>query len=240
MTLRVFVIGLERVPERAARVSRRLDELGVRHVVFPAVDGARGEHLSWRNYDAAACLRAFGAPLLPAEIGCYASHYALWQQCVNDNVPVLIMEDDVDIKDGFSDSVTLAKQLLVRCPLIRLAGLLDRPFRVIECHGDRTLVRYLRGPLGSQAYMLSPSGAADLLRGAQQWLESVDLYMDRFWLHGVVPHAIHPFQVFHEKDAELKSTIGDRLVKRKGLNKFRREMRRVRDTLARHWFNLTR
>lgn len=239
MTLRVVVIGLARVPERAARVSSRLDELGIRHDVFPAVDGARGEHLSWRNYDAAACLRAFGATLLPAEVGCFASHYALWQQCVNDNVPVLIMEDDVDIHGSFPDAVALTGQLLVRFPLIRLAGLIDCPFRVIERHGDHALVRYVRGPMGTQAYALSPAGAAGLLSGAQQWVETVDLYLDRFWHHGVLPHALHPFPVFHEVDAEITSTIGKRLVKRKGWHKFRREVRRLRDALARRWFNLT-
>lgn len=31
------------------------------------------------------------------ELGCYASHYLMWQKCVEINEPIIILEDDIKI-----------------------------------------------------------------------------------------------------------------------------------------------
>lgn len=56
-------------------------------------------------------------------------------------------------------------------------------------------MRYRKGPVGTQCYALSPAGAQALLRHADTWLEPVDRYIDRFWLHGIQSYALHPFAV---------------------------------------------
>jgi len=61
--------------------------------------------------------------------------------------------------------------------------------------GQQRLVRYRKGPVGTQCYAISPDGARALLRHADRWTEPVDRYIDRFWLHGVHSYAIHPFPV---------------------------------------------
>lgn len=38
---------------------------------------------------------------IPGEIGCFDSHYRLWQRCVDLNEPILIFEDDVTISRKF-------------------------------------------------------------------------------------------------------------------------------------------
>ena len=80
-----------------------------------------------------------------------------------------------------------------------------------------------------------------LVRGAAHWVEPVDLYVDRFWTHGVLPHAILPYPVIHPDESEVPSTMdAARFAKRKGWSKLRREWRRVRDNAARGVFNLTK
>lgn len=236
----VRIISLRRLPERAAKVSARLEECRVEHELFPAVDAALGEHLRWPNYDAAICLRAFGTTLLPSEIACFASHYSLWEVCARSGEPMLILEDDVTFGDGFPDVLRIAETHLPKYPLIRLAGIFDRPYREVERLGQRRMVRYSRGPLGTQAYVIAPGAAKALLRKAKTWREPVDHHVDRYWAHGVLPHAILPFEVFHEGDTEPTSTIGPRLRRRKGWHKLRREMNRLRDKAERQIFNLTR
>ena len=238
MNLNVCVIGLQRLPERAARVSLRLQALGIPHELFPAVDGAHAENLDWKQYNQSACLRRFGAALLPQEIGCFASHFSLWRRCAQEGVPVLVLEDDVTLLDDFPKMVDLAQMRIRERRLIRLSGLFDEPFRVVEEMGEYKLVRYLKGPLGGQAYMLSPEGAATLVEAASVWNEPMDHFLDRFWSHGVLPYAILPFAALQEDAAEQASSIGSRKRKRKGWNKFNREFNRLSDQFWRRTYNL--
>jgi glycosyl transferase family 25 len=213
MTFDCNVISLNRTPERATRIRARLTELGIAHVLFPAVDGEKGEHHAWTNYDEARCLRRFGAPLRPAEA-------------------ILL--------DGFVTAVAVAEDYIADCRMIRLAGLVERRHRIVADLGQRRIVRLLRGPMGTQAYMLSPGAAQSLLRGAERWVEPVDLYVDRFWVHGVLPYAILPYPAVHSDDDTASSTIGTvRFTKRTGWSKLRREFRRVGEAASRNFFNLT-
>lgn len=234
-----FVVNLERSFERRSRIMANLRSLDVDFEIFRAVDGALGEHRAFRQYDEADCIRYFGSPLLPAEVGCFASHYLLWQRCVGENRPIAIMEDDVELQPGFPEALRLAASQVDQYRFIRLAGLVERPYHVIRVfNGSRKLVRFLQGPQGCQCYCLSPDGAAALLAAAEQWVEPVDLFIDRFWVHGVASMALLPFEVLHSDMAVATSTIGSRQQKRTGINKLRREWYRMRDTIARQMYNI--
>ena len=41
-------------------------------------------------------------PITKGEVGCFLSHYKLWQRCIESNEPYLILEDDAIISDKFS------------------------------------------------------------------------------------------------------------------------------------------
>lgn len=240
MTPDCFVISLERTPERAMHLRARLDEFGILHRIFPAVDGLKGEHFAWPNYEEARCIARFGAPLTPAEIGTFASHYSLWRRCAENGIPTIILEDDVRLVDGFDRALAFAIAHIGERGLIRLAGLVDRRHRGFAELGERRLVRLFRGPLGTQAYMLSPTAAQRLLNGAVRWVEPVDLYLDRFWAHGVVPYAILPYPAVHLEEDALASTIcSTRFSKRTGLKKLRREIYRVGEMVSRGLYNMT-
>src|SRR5262245_54110856 len=89
----VFVINLDRSADRLARVSRECAQAGVVFARFPAVAGtALPDHLKPYFCDASGNIVS---PLTPGEIGCYASHLALWRRIVHENLPAaLICEDD--------------------------------------------------------------------------------------------------------------------------------------------------
>ena len=104
---------------------------------------------------------------------------------------------------------------------------------------DEEACGYLRGPAGAQCYSLSPAAAAALLAGADRWLEPVDLYMDRFWEHGVACKALMPYQAFEMDQTVMPSSIGARAFHRRGIAKWRREFNRAWDDAARFAYNLT-
>lgn len=63
------------------------------------------------SYDPKWCKRSewfkglHGRELSPGELGCYASHYMLWLKCIEQNKPIVILEDDFELQSNFYESV---------------------------------------------------------------------------------------------------------------------------------------
>jgi glycosyl transferase, family 25 len=102
------------------------------------------------------------------------------------------------------------------------------------------LVRYEKGPRGSQAYALSVDGARRLLDGAEVWCQALDMYLDAFWEHGLPSWAIVPFAARHLPEHQAPSTIGEAKHRRKLtlVAKLRREVTQVRQNFWRYLFNV--
>ena len=236
--MRVFVLTLERMKARQERIAANLTELGVAFDFFKGVDASLGEHLSISRYDEAESLRIYAVPLLPGEIGCFASHHLLWQRCVESGEPIVVMEDDVTALPAFPEALAFAAGRIARHRFLRLAALHeDRPFRLLEENGPWKVVRFLRGPVGAQCYCLSPEGASALLARAQPWIEPVDAYIDAFWRHGVESKAILPFAARTLDRRKATSTVGRQHKRVQGTAKFRRERTRLFQAAARALYN---
>lgn len=239
--MRVHVINLERSRDRRAFMQGQLRDLGIDYQFFAAVDASKGQLESVTRYDERAALRWLGHPLQPAEIGCFASHYLLWEQCARSGEPLVVVEDDVVLEPAFVHALALAAQRIEQRRFIRLCGLARRRTRLMEeLPGGYRLVRYLKGPRGTQCYAISPDGARALLDGARVWIDAVDLYLDGFWLHGLASYAITPYHVLHEADGSPRSIIGEGRweVPRPLGRKLRREATHLTYQVRRAWFNL--
>ncbi len=87
----------------------------------------------------------------------------------------------------------------LRCPLI------DRYHHLIS------ITSYA---LGAQAYILTRDGAERFMRGATEVESPIDVYMDKYWRHGVPNIALYPFPVFERFDS---STIGETRFERQAI-----------------------
>lgn len=123
-----------------------------------------------------------------AMIGCFMSHFSLWERCVEDDEPILVLEHDAYFVAPINESV-----LRGHC-CVNLGrpyyGRLKRPFRFKFFAG--ALSRMLGGggaqvfPLfssnhlpGTHAYYVEPSGARKLISQARDGgLRPADLYMN--------------------------------------------------------------
>lgn len=206
--MRISVINLERSQDRRAFMEGQLRPLGLDYEFFPAVDASKGQLNGVSRYDERAALRWLGHPLQPAEVGCFASHYLLWERCADSGQPMMIMEDDVELLDGFRAAVHLADQHIARHRFLRLLALAERRHHLIERLPEPyRIVRYLKGPYGTQCYALSPEGARVLLEHARVWINAVDAYIDQFWAHGLASLAITPFHVRHVGPETLETLV---------------------------------
>jgi len=102
----VYLINLERRPDRYSRMKYNLDLIRAHFQLVPAVDGKliNDEYLLQNNIK---MLPEFsepyhGRPLTYGEIGCFMSHYNIWQDIANSqHDTVLVFEDDIRFEPYF-------------------------------------------------------------------------------------------------------------------------------------------
>jgi len=195
--LKVFVINLATSSARRERVSARLNELGVEFELFEAVDGRKEPHPLFARYDDDLRVRYRRNALSNGELGCFSSHFLMWQHCVALNQPLIVMEDDVVISPEFIEARSIADKQIERLHFIRLAGtgVHRRPFITLATIGQFDLVDYIRGPTGALCYAIHPSAAKAFIKHGNTWYMAVDDYMDRYWCHHIDCYALLPYTV---------------------------------------------
>ena len=103
---------------RRARVIEQLDGLGLDWRFFDALVGPPPDI----PYDAAKTRRRHGRELSQGELGCFASHRALWHQAAGDSAPdvTLVLEDDVLVDPHFFSNIGTVAAAASAYPYLRL------------------------------------------------------------------------------------------------------------------------
>lgn len=129
----VYVISLDRTPERYKKIKQQLDKYNIKHVRFSAVDGynlkfsgATGSFLGQDLKDGSAAFKynqlyqvfcptstaeyvgnsaILARTLNAGEFGCYCSHVEIWHNIINTKQKyALVLEDDAVLLDNFMQS----------------------------------------------------------------------------------------------------------------------------------------
>lgn len=241
----IRIISLATRPDRRRQIAAQFDRLGVSGYSFlDAVNGReQPDHPLFAHYDpvARARVKGRGRDLKPSQLGCFASHYLLWQECAASGQPLIVIEDDAILKENFADMLVHAQALSSTWPLIWLHEY-DRPGRDPSMEvgrvGPFTLNRKLKKHSCSVAYLLSPEAAATLLKHCQAWVYPLDDTMFRFYEHGVENIALQPACVIqdHESPSDITGPGGEVLPPL--WDRVRREAYQARDTVWRALHNL--
>ncbi|KAL5966991.1 Glycosyltransferase 25 family member [Taenia solium] len=102
----IYLINLERRPDRLGKMSYALREQGVKAKLIRATDGRELNPEIIRQWNITQ-LSGYADPyhkraLKYGEIGCFLSHYRIWQDMLaNDYERILILEDDLRFVPGF-------------------------------------------------------------------------------------------------------------------------------------------
>lgn len=148
-----------------------------------------------------------GRHLESGELGCFASHHAVWKELIaNDAVDAyVVLEDDVVINSGFFE--TFIGSLAAGGPQFHYARFYAKvPVPAINRapYLDRFLIEFGEIAFGTQAYYIDKVAAAAYLKSIRDVRRPVDDEMDRAWAHGVPNLCVYPHPVF---ELQLASTI---------------------------------
>lgn len=200
MSVRGFVIHLERATQRRANVERILDASPVPTEVFAAVDGrAMSEAEVAEVYSTIPLM----TPRYPfrigrGEIACFLSHRAIWQRMQDEGIEqALILEDDVALDAAFPRTFAAAARFagtegFVQFQTRQLKGLVRT---VAEEDGLRIIAPRIV-PRRTSAQLLGIGAARRLLAATARFDRPIDGVLQLRWetqqpVHCIEPSAVH-------------------------------------------------
>jgi glycosyl transferase, family 25 len=202
----IWVVSLERAPERRAFVVQSFTDAGLDYEVIDAVDGTTLSLEERRSYSRARSLFEVGRGLMEGEVGCALSHLRLLQRMLDEHVPeVLIVEDDVAPTPALRglleqrDRLPTDRDVLTFCSLSSSSS--PRTVEGVELDDEHRLCTYRRMLFGAQCYLITERAARRVLDVAYPIRMPYDELLFRrrpahLRVYGVEPRAVtlEPFE----------------------------------------------
>lgn len=226
--------------ERKKNISEQLKEIGLSFDIFTAINGRdKPQHPLINKYSKELSFKNKGQYLTPGQLGCYASHYLLWQKCIELNESIIIIEDDAKIHTKhFLSFIKNINSIPEDVECIRLFKNKRNHFTSTfhaSC-GEIEIHQFSRGHMSTTGYYLTPTGAKKFITKSNQWYLPVDIYMDQFWVNDVVCYGTVPACLTNDK--KFDSDIGYAKKKKLTLKgKLNREIFNLSQTINRYIFN---
>lgn len=194
----VVVVSMTSAEKRRAAFAARAQGAGISWRFFDACT----ELVDGLTYDADAVERNKGRALTRGELGCYASHFSIWQEMSNQEIPqCIVLEDDVIVDWAFLAQLSVTDLEAERLPYLRLYSKVPTFSRVVSrnfLQHSRSIVELVGHPYGTQAYAITLNGARALMKACATIKRPIDDQMDRSWEHGVRNLALFPAPVIEE------------------------------------------
>ena len=182
--MKSYCITLKANHCRQKSTANALKDAQVDFEFFIGVDARTDEHPLLTRIHDRAFLHNMGRPHAIGEVGCYASHYLIWQKCIELNEPILVFEDHADIDiDIFRNTLTIAEQHIEQCGFIRLQDSKNRLHYSVDKYDTQHLVKYLKVPQGTACYAISPKAAQAFIEQSSTFNYPVDVFLRNTWIH---------------------------------------------------------
>lgn len=105
--MKTFVINLDRRPDRLNAITKQLDNLELKYTRVSATDGNALKDSDCTFVDKEKFVARNKHLPKAGEIGCALSHMKIWNQIIDENIPVaLILEDDVTINSDLVEFIS--------------------------------------------------------------------------------------------------------------------------------------
>jgi glycosyl transferase family 25 len=203
----IYVINLDRSPDRLANMTRRLERLALAWTRIPAMDGREFGPPPWPDHDFPGFDRCMGKPPNPNEVGCYLSHVAALRAAAESESDIsLILEDDAELSEDFREVLEDLIAHRADWDVVTLAGLhraMPRPN--VQLRNGRQLVTFLAPQRSAAAYLLTRDAARKYLTRILPMRVPFDQEFDKGWRYGLRFRGVVPLPVAVDR---RNSTIG--------------------------------
>lgn len=236
--MKLFLINLDRRPERLERMAGLFERLGLEFTRISAVDG---------TLLTADEVKGLGS-LRPGESGCFLSHRECWQRIVDESLPhAAIFEDDLHLTPGATSLLGKGDWIPVGADIVKLETRLyhARIDKVATATVDERTLHMLRSRhAGAGGYIVTLEGARKLLAMTERLEAPVDQVIfnpDLPWAGSLTTLQLVPAicaQDFYLKEQSMILGIGSDLheertpAKPKGMAKLWREVKRPASRVA--------
>lgn len=181
--LPVFLINLDRCPERLQRAGEMLERAGISFARVVAADGRFLDPDRDAHCDQAACRQLLGRPMSAGEFGCYLSHLEAARQVLLSGAPHgLVFEDDITVGPDFKQALEalLDRPELAssRCDVVHLGPDRLKYFtRLGPCGEGHALVAAHYFPMTTRALLWSRAGARRFIEAHARVRLPVDFFL---------------------------------------------------------------
>jgi glycosyl transferase family 25 len=162
------------------------------------------------QYDDRVATRRFGRPLSPSEIGCYTSHFKLWEWLANsDYDQAIIFEDDIIVEWPIIEKMMVYRFTDYGINFLRLYISYPFHWKIVKYKffsANFHLIRTVGLALGAQGYLLTKAAAQTLVSNYAVVAAPSDWVLSRYWEHRIPGYSIFPFPVIERGGP---STIGE-------------------------------
>lgn len=197
----VLVVSLESAAARRTAFAGRAVATPLPWRFFDACTGlAAGLEL-----DELAVRRNKGRALTPGEIGCYASHFSIWQAMIERGTrQAIVLEDDVVADWAYLQRLAETDLHALGIDYLRLYAKRPTWQRIVRkdfLQHSRSIVELIGLAYGTQGYAITLEGARRFAEHCRIVRRPIDDEMDRSWAHGIRNLALFPAPIFETATA---------------------------------------
>jgi glycosyl transferase family 25 len=210
--IQIFVINLDRAPERLARITQTLNQFGLSFERIAAVDGGTLSENEKRRLNPTPRV---GGLLSDGEIGCFASHLAAYRVIAARGIQrACVMEDDAAFDESVIAWLDRSLALPGDCHILKLEGIIRPKSWVlpIRKYAQRMIVFSEQVSFGTGAYIITLEGARRALLRLSKMGSVLDDALFRYWETGLHIYEVHPFPIRQEEFAKSYIYEGRRIA----------------------------
>ena len=243
--IKIYIINLEKSKERRDFISNQFDNLPqkIDYQFFKAVYGKEEpNHPLFSKYNEKKRFARKGHYMSLSQLGCFASHYLLWQKCIELNQGIIVLEDDAIIYSNFPDVLNFIESnentfeffwLSPPAPARR-----NQKGKVVYSSEKLQVARYKKGWGNATGYFINPNAARKLLDYCNEWILDVDIMMERYWENKLDHLAIIPACVEPDFSKESNIPVDKQQGKRSLKTKILREIYKTKDNVNKFIYDL--
>lgn len=241
----IYIINLEKSKDRREFISNQFNNLSkkIDYNFFKAVYGKEEfNHPLFSKYNEKKRFARKGHYMSLSQLGCFASHYLLWQKCIELNQGIIVLEDDAIIHSNFLEALEFISSDKNHFEFLWLSppapAKRNQKGKMIYSLDKIEIARYKEGWGNATGYFITPKSAKKLLDYCEEWILDVDIMMERYWENKVDYLALSPFCVEPDLSKESNIPVDKKQGKRSLIVKIKRELYKVQDTIKKFKYDL--